>query len=573
MSLNLSGQTTKILQGIGGFLIGAAMLILAIYTGIKYSKKSSVKPIGVDIIPFVPDKNFKWIMLAVCILCLGGIIMVSLATQESPIMGPSYAISGGNVTVTNPVESFGNEPQQVTYQTIGFGPLVSTDNITKWLSGKLPGDSEPGTTNWLDGNGFQIELPSPAFKSIYGFIPPSFEYFPDGQNTNDYSPKNYKEGRQKCMEACTLTNCTAVQTEVAQNCYHQTVPIAEPTGEGGTPTQGEYTNNCMGSSSHACTLFYNNIDDADDAYWQINETFGNGNTNGCLGINKDGEPYIGCLGKKYYEDTGLGLPSISPDGLKPSESTVKWCDETIAPTGSGYEALPGLTCSCTDEVNCNDPGCCKWRNIITTEHLSTSKPYYNLPMAVETLEEDQFTGQTLPKVLSSINKHSDGSQSCCGMCDGNPVSCYPDKCESSIDTNCWFVDEPCSGNLYTKDQAANDAFNAFTQDFNPNDRDFSSLLTSCYYRQQAAISSVQQYNCPTNTPERGCFGSPPVISISKLEGSAGACSNDSIIPESSRCKLPKDADGRPINTGVCEGFPYACGTQDGSNRLWIPISI
>lgn len=643
MGLNLSNDVADALQWVGVTLIIIGFLIGFIFYIVVYTKKSPQVTPQVNsqvsaVIPQVPKKisnvAFYSVNGVIIALLFLGLILASISTQRSPIMGPANAISGQNVSINTVKEPFGETGgetgEQIVYQNIGFGPLVSANNVNNWLNGKLPGSSSTDTTIWLDGNGDPIELPSAAFKSIYGFIPPSFEYFPDGQDTNDYNPTNYEGGRRKCMEACTLTNCTAVQTEVAQNCYHQTIPISKVTGQGDTPTEGEYVNGCLGQSSHACTLFYNNVQDADDAYWSINNYFGNGNTGGCLGVNKDGEPYIGCLGMKYYEDTSPALPRISPvvlqDGSspKPSESPVKWCDETITelPYGSSYASLPNQTCSCTTEENCTDPGCCKWRDLLTTEHMSNKKPYYNLPVAVESLDKDQITGITKSKLAKAVNIDENGVRRCCGLCppdeyfegidpinwnsaqntnavdDSQKVykSCLPKRCTNSSNRNCWVIDQfapedpcpyttdqersskctntlngkYCDGDPFEKDQPAIDAFKDFRDFFNPSEKNYNSLLSSCFYRQAATMTDVQQNNCPTNQVERGCFGSPPIISISKLTGPAGACSNDSIIPEKSRCKLAKDENGRPINTGVCEGFPYACGTQFGSNRLWIP---
>ena len=177
------------------------------------------------------------------------------------------------------------------------------------------------------------------------------------------------------------------------------------------------------------------------------------------------------------------------------------------------------------------------------------------------------------------------------------VSCKPRKCEHEVDRDCWVVDswapEPpckytsdedkrkycvstllnnyCDGDAFDqKSGEVSDAMNWFKDVFNPNESNYDSLMSSCYFRNNAAVGAVKQFNCSTNDVTRGCYGSPPVITTSTLSGIAEACSNDSMIPQSSRCTERKDANGNPVNDGVCEDFPYSCGTQYGSNRLWIP---
>ena len=70
----------------------------------------------------------------------------------------------------------------------------------------------------------------------------------------DYNATNYESGRENCMKACSYTNCIAVQTEVPENCSQET----SPTGSGDA---------CGSNAGFSCTLFYNNIQDADDGYW------------------------------------------------------------------------------------------------------------------------------------------------------------------------------------------------------------------------------------------------------------------------------------------------------------------
>lgn len=557
--------------------------------------------------------TYAWVMIILFILVVIGGVMLSFSVGDSFIMGaPKEPISGEDVTVTVPIignqENFGSDN---TYVNIGFGPLVDKTRVSNWINGKLPGSSLPGTSNWIDNNGDVISLPTPAFKSIYGFIPPSFSYFPQGQDTNLYNPENYETGREKCMEVCSLTNCRAVQTEVPQNCFHETIITSTPTGEDDEgnpfPKQGEFENGCANQSSHSCTLFYDNIENADDAYWTINQ-LGNG---GC--VNKEGEELLGCLGKKFYEDATI--PAVQPTEtqvpIKPSESTVKWCDFSVS-NSNPFSAYAGNNCTCTTEEDCDDPACCRFRNLLTTESLNSSHPYFNLPIDISSLETN-----STPKLVKAVNIAQDGSTSCCGLCPPSGfaeeraeetgkdkkffnnsndiddsekilISCKPNKCENSSQKDCWTIDKfaPetfCSSNLTQQQQEEqctktssglycdgdnfenrdepSGFFQKFKEMFDPDRPKYNQLMRNCFFRNQASVPSVIQFNCPADQVVRGCFGSPPVLITEDISGEVGACSNDSIIPQVARCEADKK--------GVCTGFPYQCGSQFGSNRLWI----
>jgi len=689
MALLLSTNVADSLQWSSIALVVLCVLLCIPYAILYFKAPTkNVKFLGVPITR-TPRKTKIAFYVAAAAAFIGvvGVILGILSTQRGTIMGEDHPIDGED-QYSNLGETFANENGQsgVRYTNVGYGPLVSKNHINNWIRGGIPG-APSGFSFWKDPNGMQMDLPSDAFKSIYGFIPPSFEYFPAGQDPSGYNGENYELGRQKCLDACTLTNCTAVQTEVPQNCFHQTVQIAEPTGPGSIPTPGEYENNCIDQASHACTLYYNNIQDADDAYWTINDYFGNGQTGGCQGTDSEGNNLIGCMGRKYYEDTDPGLPQLGPiqiDGtpVKPSESPVKWCDNTVTAPNSG-SFYGGEGCTCTTQEDCTDSKCCRWRDMLTTESLNNQKPYYNLPIALEALDDDPVQSVSWSKLVKAVNIDKNGIRHCCGLCpsdeyfrsefpeinnlelDTNPLfslpsagtddrmktaekgkqgilpwiiggvviggvigtsnglfksnewneaqntdnvpdadkvlkSCYPDKCTSPDDRECWVIDrwaptEPCpytnqaerdakcsqpvgnvycNGDPYNKDSDdAAQALRDFANAFRPEDKKkaYNPLMTSCFYRNAAAVGSIQQYNCPTNEVSRGCYGSPPIISIENLTGPAGACSNDSIIPQSARCTLPKDAEGRPINNGVCTDFPYSCDTQFGSNRLWMPV--
>jgi hypothetical protein len=274
------------------------------------------------------------------------------------------ALRRDNTTIENPAaasfgntETFGdNTSSTTTYKPIGYGPVLDKTKVQNWINGSagamglnLPADK----TAWPDGNGKPIAIPSEQFKSLYGFIPPSFSYYPKGQGTNDYNEINYKTGRENCMKACSLTNCTAVQTEIPENCAQEE-----------SPTGG---NSCGSNSAFSCTLFYDTINNADDAYWSIGKfSSGNGlsNSPGCFEVTGSS-----CLGKKYYEDSSIPI-ELPNTTSKPSQNIVKFCDSTVRTTNSaGYGNKSGTTCSCTNAASCNDSNCCIMRPLLTTEYV------------------------------------------------------------------------------------------------------------------------------------------------------------------------------------------------------------
>src|SRR6185369_37875 len=163
-------------------------------------------------------------MIISVILCALFIGLLAKGLNDTHIGG----IPGGPTTVNNlnkSLEHFGNAALESastsTYVPIGYGPVIDKTKVKNWVNGKSSINGltvKTGETAWLDGNGIPIAIPTNQFKALYGYIPPSFAYFPKGQAKNDYNFENYKEGREKCMQACSLTNCVAVQTEVPENC-------------------------------------------------------------------------------------------------------------------------------------------------------------------------------------------------------------------------------------------------------------------------------------------------------------------------------------------------------------------
>jgi hypothetical protein len=203
--------------------------------------------IGIAISKTSPDnkstwQGLVWTGVALFILCvfflIGGGIQSNASTglPNSPITVTVPQAQG----FTNTKENFGNTSD--TYESIGYGPLIDAIKVQNWLNGQTSGP-EKGVSNWPDGSGSNIQITSDQFQSLYGFIPPSFTYFPMGQNTNNYTPTNYQDGRSNCMAACSMTNCTAVQTEVPQNCSQEAL------------TAGASQNSCGNNATYSCTLY------------------------------------------------------------------------------------------------------------------------------------------------------------------------------------------------------------------------------------------------------------------------------------------------------------------------------
>ena len=253
----------------------------------------------------------------------------------------------------------------------------------------------PEQMNWKDGNGNNMTLPKNRLRAVQGFIPPAFSYFPTGQMDQSYNGNTYEDGRKKCMEACIETDCLALQTEVPENCYQQVIPdngITDPEdpdfGKPGfvlptdvtetelgdfVPKQGTFDNGCGNRSTHSCSLFYDDINKADDAYYTLHSK----------------EPSK--LGQKYY--TNETNPDPTPGTGKPSEETVKFCPSYIGKLdarSAKYATLKGYpknSCKCVDEDICTDPKCCKFRRLLTTDFVKESYPYFTLPVAVDKIPD------------------------------------------------------------------------------------------------------------------------------------------------------------------------------------------
>ena len=488
---------------------------------------------------FPETKAQLFIMSVSVILLVIFIVLIVLGMNNTKVGG----IDRNQTTIINPtnIENFGDTNSTSTYKPIGYGPVIDKTKVRNWINGNsgISGvNLTSGQTAWLDGNGIPMAIPTEQFKALYGYIPPSFAYYPKGQTKNEYNFENYKEGRENCMKACSLTNCVAVQTEIPENCSQR----ANPSGTG---------NSCGSNSEFSCTLFYKDIKEADDAYWTINNfSSGSGLTNspGCFEITG-----TSCLGKKYYEDNAI--PTELPnENIKPSQNPATFCDSNVTNAGN-----------------------CIKRPLLTTEYTQSNFPYYLLPVNASKLE-GAVSGTGDYSMVVPTKTYKNGVGTSCGVVNGKLVSCGSDKVcaqgESSLPTsNCWQIDpSSCSGTTYDVSSGVtqlqtykNNYQNA--KDSNGNSApgsNYDDLYPSCYYRQKLTVVAPIQFNCNSDVVQRGCFGSPPIIYTDSLTSNndVAACSDTSVIPSSERCQ-------NGIDLASCSGFPFSCGSLNGTNTLWV----
>ena len=213
-----------------------------------------------------------------------------------------------NETVTlkprNPFET------EITFKNIGNGVAIGVDQMINWLQPSII----DGLPLVIDENkdGENVYITPKQYRSTNGFIPPSFTFYPFGKVNTSYriynkNAKANREGSNDCMRMCADTNCIAVQTEVPELCAFQKVET--PKG---------FKHACDNSSEAACTLFYDTIPNADDAYYKINKR-----------LKVTGrEDY---MGEKYYILDKFPESSPSVVDQIPSEATVQWCPTTYTP--------------------------------------------------------------------------------------------------------------------------------------------------------------------------------------------------------------------------------------------------
>jgi len=550
-------------------IIGIVLLILAgLQIGVvkgKIGQSSFFKDItykNSTVANFLPSTPLKWMLLVFGILLIVPIALVIVGAENQT--GNGSGISNAPTAVPSGAlkEQFGTGTGTDTYKSIGSGPLIDKIKVNNWINGFLPSQTTSNFSSWPDGNGNMIQINSTSFKSLYGFMPPSFSYYPEGQQSNNYNASNYQTGRQNCMTACSMTNCIAVQTEVPENCSQKQAP------------GNSSANTCGNNSTFSCSLFYDSLQNADDGYWtlQHHNTSIGGTGSGCMNTSTDA-----CLGNKYYENQTI--PTNLPDmNTLPSQSIVKFCGPTAKKTGNSiYGTNPGAaTCSCTG-ASCTNPNCCIIRDIITTEYIQNTNPYYALPIKIYDAKSVSAPSGSIPgsysMVVSALNVDNAGNTTKCGLITdihGNyssVASCNTTACQAPGSTNCWKVDpSKCSGDIYTGPNTSgtpNAAATALATFKSGGATDYNLLESSCYYLQLMSQVTPVEFNCPTDTVTRGCVNGPPIIFTSNLSGEYGACSSNSIIPQSARCQE------NPSTLSSCTGFPYSCGSNNGSNNLWM----
>ncbi len=512
---------------------------------------------------FLPQSKAGLTILVLTVILFAATLGCGLAGANNQKTNLGIPIDRNTTTVDNPgTSSFGNVEHfgstTTTYKPIGYGPALDKTKVQNWINGNAGSmglNLASGKSAWVDGNDVPIQIPTEQFKALYGFIPPSFSYYPKGQTKNDYNETNYKTGREDCMKACSLTNCTAIQTEVPENCAQET----DASGTG---------NACGSNSAFSCTLFFDNIKNADDGYWTLdNFSSGNGlsSSPGCFEVTG-----TSCLGKKYYEASAV--PVELPNKIsKPSQNIVTFCDSNVTSTNNaGYGNKSGSTsCSCTG-TNCNDTNCCVMRPLLTTEYVQNKYPYYSLPINISKVTDDASGDYSM--VVPSIN-YKNGTPSACGIV-GSGVSQHLVSCTGSAacgsnsdTTDCWKVDtNSCSGDPFDMSTGASALSNYKAHYADSKGKNYDDLYPSCYYRQKLTVVQPVQFNCDSKTVTRGCWGSPSIIYTESLSSPNNfvACSDTTAIPNTQRCQ-----NGTSSSLASCEGFPYSCGSNNGTSTLWV----
>ena len=430
--------------------------------------------------------------------CIFAIITLSLG----------IASEGGS----KPLSNFSNLSTN-SFSKIGTGPLIDKAKISNWLNKKGVSQSNDSTTvNWKDVDGNIIPISGERFRSMYGYIPPSIAYYPMGQANKKYALDNFSEGREKCKQACVKTSCKAVQTEVPENCSQK------------SSVPGINSNSCGVGAELSCTLFYDGITNADDAYWTLKKECSD------------------CVGRKYYENSSIPI-ELPVNTSKPSEVSPKYCDYFDSPS----------------------EGCIE-RPLLTTEYLDKIHPYYSLPISA--YKADQPVSGSFSNVMPVI-EYTNGAQTSCGLVGSELKSCKTKRqCDNNNDkSECYKVDEKfCNGTAFDEASGASELSAAKKELENGNkDKAYDKLNESCFYRQKITVPMSIQLNCDPKIVERGCYGSPHTLYTKQLtnSGSYAACSDNSAIPLSQRCQSGLS------NLAECTNFPYSCGSKDNSNTLWL----
>ena len=355
---------------------------------------------------------------------------------------------------------------------------------------------------------------------------------------------------------------------------------------------------CNGRATHACTLFYKTIEKADDAYYNVSGSY--------EALQDPNKTFKG--GIKYYDNDSIpkpspNLPKEGVPSVKPSEQIVKWCDSKVVRGDNSYIYKTALDaqseCTCT-QGNCDDPNCCVFRSLLTTNWAKFNTPYYNLPINVTTAEDGGLNA------VCQANEYLNGNYAgWCGVKPNNDGTIDIKSCPQNrkfIDgtpqtsnineANKWWeiatVDRNnCSGGFCPKlcvennwwddlwdgdDSADRECLEEFqealegspinTGDNVKKKQAFAKLLNCCNYKDQACVGATVQPYCSLGAAdvERGCYGDPQILNVDEVVGEIGACSNPAIIAPANRCV--QDSSSK-----VCKAFPYGCDT----GPLWKPV--
>lgn len=493
-----------------------------------------------------------------------------------------------------------------TFVKIGNGPAIDKTVMTIGTDGLLnPWQTDNTLVPYRNHEGNIVYLKSEQFRTSNGFIPPSFEFFPFGIDNDSYKPEdkefsllddprrkgyNVEEGRNICLQACKDTNCIAVQTEVPQLCYSKRKKEKVPEG---FLSDNEFIvskGDCKGKATHGCTLFYRNVEDADDGYYNL--------SGGQEALNDPNSIYR--VGQKYYENNRL--PEISPGRGLPSQETVKWCPSNISRKSgiaSRYETTNDATaeCSCIQNVgefpnmDCNDPNCCVFRDLLTTDFARNNTPYYSLPLNLTRVEE--LENNSLASICPARN--NDGT--CCGICPDpdNPgrnklVSCpqnrqyidgtfKPTYAGLEVNQNIWWGLDVLSARCSRSSSGFFDKAVGWLggavlgipeekddeeciREFQESGGDYNKLLQCCTFLDQACMTVTVQPFCSTGAGSvtHGCFGDARILNVDEVLGDIGSCDDPAVISPKNRCT--QDVEGK-----LCKAFPYTCD----SGPLWKPI--
>ena len=461
-----------------------------------------------------------------------------------------------------------------TFRKIGTGVAIDSEAMASYLTSSGGGFDIPYTN--INQSDLQFNISESQHKLQTGFIPPSFTFYPFGKLNKAYNfrtpQKNEtvnEKGDEICMEACSSTDCVAVQTEVAQNCAF------EPLEPGSTSS-----NTCGETSEAGCTLYYSTVEDADDAYWDISNRYTGG----------EGGTFVG---EKYYDLAPAPASTPSTNGSKPSRADVPWCGPSItkpdpiqepdydftpqSPWATNYEKHTqgrgiiaqqevvdelgvSIKCSCIgDTTDCNDPNCCKYRELLTSKHSRYKHPFYRIP--VSAIDNSYCEATT------------DGGDACGKIDDLLYKSCPKENLLQNPDGDYWDTSPQSMECIGESEEALKVCYSEMSTHFNDL-QDASNTYTKQIVRQKiktaadkccgtqnrACINRVLQPSCDPDVVERGCFGDPPILNVHEISNKSNlkACSDETVIPSTRRCVNQ--------NGLVCLDFPYSCK----SGTLWIP---